>query len=67
MCHGAVPLLWQGGTGRQRGRKKALLGAAERTFARPLSFFKEKVVDAPLSKVRVESDGIDPINDDEEY
>lgn len=30
-------------------------------------FFKEKVVDAPLSKVRVESDGIDPINDDEEY
>lgn len=30
-------------------------------------FFKEKVVDAPLNKVRVESDGIDPIDDDEEY
>lgn len=30
-------------------------------------FFKDKVVDAPLSKVRVESDGIDPIDDDEEY
>lgn len=31
-------------------------------------FFKEKVVNTPLNKVRVESDGIDPIDDnDEEY
>ena len=32
------------------GRKKALLGAAERTFARPLSFFTEKVV--PLQQFK---------------
>lgn len=32
------------------GAKKALLGAAKRTFARPLSFFKEKVV--PLQQFK---------------
>ncbi|MDD6540952.1 MAG: hypothetical protein PUF32_01430 [Prevotella sp.] len=32
------------------GEKKALLGAAERTFARPLSFLKEKVV--PLQQFK---------------